>query len=257
MEEKFWYLKGCSLFGCLTDQQVRRLEARAKARDFRRGSLIYAPSDIGDCVLLLVSGRVKIFFNTQDGKQALLALIDPGEIFGELALLEAERRDEYAEAMEASTVVLIPAEEIQRLMAEHPDLSLRLTKLMGFGRRRFERRLKSLLFRSNRERVVHLLFDLAEKYGQYTTDGGIAVNIGLSHQELANIIGSTRETVTLVLGELQDEGAISIGRKQIVILQVSRLAEMIEVPVPKLNNTNVLRTKPVKQPQGGGSPRDQ
>jgi hypothetical protein len=68
MEEKFWYLKGCSLFGSLSDQQVRRLEVRAKAREFRRGSLIYAPSDLGDCVLLLVSGRVKIFFNTQDGK---------------------------------------------------------------------------------------------------------------------------------------------------------------------------------------------
>jgi CRP/FNR family transcriptional regulator, cyclic AMP receptor protein len=251
MEQKYWYLKGCSLFECLTDQQVRRLEARAKARDFRRGALVYVPSDVGDCVLLLVSGRVKIFHNTQDGKQALLALIDPGEVFGELALLEPERREEYAEAMEPSTVVLIPADEIQRLMAEHPDLSLRMTKLMGLGLRRFERRLKSLLFRSNRERVVHLLFDLAEKYGRYTSDGGITVSIGLSHQELANIIGSTRETVTLVLGELQDEGTISIARKEIVMLQVARLAEMIELPIPNLKRPKEIGLKPVKQPQGG------
>jgi CRP/FNR family transcriptional regulator, cyclic AMP receptor protein len=147
---------------------------------------------------------------------------------------------------------VIPADEIQRLMAEQPDLSVKMTKLMGFGLRRFERRLKSLLFRSNRERVVHLLFDLAEKYGQYTAGGGIAVNIGLSHQELANIIGSTRETVTLVLGELQDEGSISVGRKQIVLLQAGRLAEMIEVPVPNVKHHNDLRQKPVRQPQAGG-----
>ena len=86
---------------------------------------------------------------------------------------------------------------------------------MGLSRRRVERRLKSLLFRSNRERLVHLLFDLAEKYGRYTKEGGISLGIHLSHQELASIIGSTRETVTLVLGELQAEGAISISRREL------------------------------------------
>ena len=208
MDEKFWYLKNCSLFECLSDEHVRRLEARAKARNFKRGALVYVPSDQGDCVLLLISGRVKIFHNTQDGKQAVLAIIDPGELFGELAIaaLEEEQREEYAETMEASTIVLVPADEIKRLAAEHHSLSVGITKLMGLSRRRVERRLKSLLFRSNRERLVHLLFDLAEKYGKYTKDGGISLGIHLSHQELASIIGSTRETVTLVLGELQSEG---------------------------------------------------
>src|ERR1700722_18639121 len=162
MDEKFWYLKNCSLFECLSDEHVRRLESRAKSRAFKRGSLVYVPTDLGDCVLLLTSGRVKIFHNTQDGKQAVLALIDPGELFGELAIATFEdgQREEHAEAMEASTIVAIPAEDSERL--------------------------------------VHLLFDLAEKYGRYTKEGGIALSIHLSHQELANIIGSTRETVTLV-----------------------------------------------------------
>jgi CRP/FNR family transcriptional regulator, cyclic AMP receptor protein len=251
MEQKYWFLKDCALFECLSDDQVRRLEFRAKARDFKRGSLIYVPSDQGDCLLLLIAGRVKIFHNTQDGKQALMAIIDPGEVFGELAILESGQRDEYAEAMELSTVVLIPTEEIQRLMAEHPNLSLRITKLMGMGLRRFERRLKSLLFRSNRERVVHLLFDLAEKYGKYTKDGGISIGIRLSHQELASIIGSTRETVTLVLGELQDEGAITVGRKDIVLNQVGRLADMIESPIPNIKPSNDLWKQALRQTQAG------
>ncbi len=255
MDEKFWYLKNCSLFECLSDDHVRRLESRAKSRAFKRGSLVYVPTDQGDCVLLLTSGRVKIFHNTQDGKQAVLALIDPGELFGELAIATFEdgQREEYAEAMEASTLVLIPAEDIKRLATENPHLSLGITKLMGLSRRRFERRLKSLLFRSNRERLVHLLFDLAEKYGRYTKEGGITLGIHLSHQELANIIGSTRETVTLVLGELQVEGLIAINRRDIVLCQPGRLAEMIEVPVPKLKPLRELRKIFLPQPQGGGT----
>lgn len=244
MDKKFWYLKNCSLFQCLTEEQVRRLESRSKSREFKRGTLIYVPSDLGDCVLVLSSGRVKIFHNTQDGKQAVLALIDPGELFGELALVEPTHRDESAEAMELSTVVVIPTEEIQRLMDEHPKLSLGLNKLLGLRVQRFNRRLKSLLFRSNRERVVHLLFDLAEKYGKYARDGSLAIGIRLSHQELASIIGSTRETVTLVLGELHEEGAISISRKEIIIHEVGRLAAEIEVPVPILNPTKDLWREP-------------
>ena len=206
-------------------------------------ALVYVPSDLGDCVLLLISGRVKIFHNTQDGKQAVLAIIDPGELFGELAIatLDEGQRDEYAETMEASTIVLIPADDIRRLAAESSGLSLGITKLMGLSRRRVERRLKSLLFRSNRERLVHLLFDLAEKYGRYTRDGGISLGIHLSHQELASIIGSTRETVTLVLGELQAEGSITVIRREIVLCQAGRLAEMIEVPLPKIKSSKELR----------------
>ncbi len=255
MDEKFWYLKNCSLFECLSDEHVRRLEARAKARNFKRSALVYVPSDQGDCVLLLISGRVKIFHNTQDGKQAVLAIIDPGELFGELAIaaLEEEQREEYAETMEASTIVLVPADEIKRLAAEHHSLSVGITKLMGLSRRRVERRLKSLLFRSNRERLVHLLFDLAEKYGKYTKDGGISLGIHLSHQELASIIGSTRETVTLVLGELQSEGVISISRRDLVLCQAGRLAEMIEMPIPKIKTSKEFRKQVLPQPQGGGA----
>jgi CRP-like cAMP-binding protein len=249
MDEKFWYLKSCSLFECLPDEHVRRLESRAKSRTFKRGALVYVPSDLGDCVLLLISGRVKIFHNTQDGKQAVLAIIDPGELFGELAIatLDEGQRDEYAETMEPSTIVLIPADDIRRLAAESSGLSLGITKLMGLSRRRVERRLKSLLFRSNRERLVHLLFDLAEKYGRYTREGGISLGIHLSHQELASIIGSTRETVTLVLGELQAEGAIIVVRREIVLCQAGRLAEMIEMPLPKIKNSKELRKQPLPQ----------
>ncbi len=189
------------------------------------------PADASESVFLLTSGRIKLYHNTSEGKQALLALIEPGEVFGELAVFDSDKREEFAEAMSTSTLIRIPREAIQSLMEQHAGVALGVTKLMGFRRRRIERRLKSLLFRSNRERLVHLLIELADKYGQRNAKG-VLLGIKLSHQELASIIGSTRETVTVVLGELQAEGSILIQRRQILLTDMQRLAHSIEMEAP-------------------------
>lgn len=239
MEDRFWYLKNCDLFERLTPEQISRLESRSKSKKFARGSMLYLPADRSESVLLLVSGRVKIYHITSEGKQALLAIVDPGEIFGELAIFESGYREEFAEAMEATTAVLIPRDEIVQLMEEHPNVSVGVTRLMGLRRQKVERRLKSLLFRSNRERLIHLLLELAEKYGK-TTPEGVLIGIKLSHQDLANIIGSTRETVTVLLGELQTEGNLIIKRRQIILKRLEHLATSIDFPVPQHpSNTEV------------------
>ncbi|MDB4743717.1 Crp/Fnr family transcriptional regulator [Planctomicrobium sp.] len=118
-------------------------------------------------------------------------------------------------------------------MESHANVAVGVTKLMGFRRRRVERRLKSLLFRSNRERLIHLLLELADQYGT-STPNGVRLGIKLSHQELASIIGSTRETVTVVLGELQSEGSIAIVKRQIILKTMERLAKSIDSTVPNV-----------------------
>ena len=250
MDDKFWYLKNCDLFERLTPEQVQRLESRSRSRKFERRSLIYLPTDHGDSVFLLTTGRVKIYHLTSEGKQALLAIIDPGELFGELAMLDAGQREEFAEAMETSTVVLMPGDEIRRLMEESPQVSLGVTKLMGMRRRRVERRLKSLLFRSNRERLIHLLLELAEKYGQPCSEG-LRIGIKLSHQDLASIIGSTRETVTVVLGELQTEKSVIIKRRQIILARPDVLAAAIGAAQPGVSKPPADGKRLFKQPQYG------
>ncbi len=226
MADRTWHLKRCDLFERLTAGELSRLESRCRVRNFVRGNLIYLPSDQADAVLLLTSGRVKICSLTDEGKQAILAFVEPGELFGELAVVESGRREEYAEACEASTVVLIPAQVMQQLMQEHADVSLGITKLIGLRRRRVERRLKHLLFRSNRQRLVHLLLELSEDYGTPVPDG-VQLGIKLSHQDLANVIGSTRESVTLALGQLQAEGNLRLGRQKIVLTDPPSLAQSL------------------------------
>ncbi len=221
MSEHLWYIKRCDLFRRLSEQQLASLETQCRAKQFARGTPIYLPADLADGVLLLASGRAKIC-SLSDGKQIILAFIEPGELFGELALVGQAQRDEYAEAVEKSTVVLIPSGVMEQLVEQNAQVSLGITKLIGLRRRRIERRLKYLLFRSNRERLMSLLLELAEQYG-HRTEQGVELRIKLSHQDLSSIIGSTRETVTVLLGEMQSEGLLQLGRRRVVIRDLERL----------------------------------
>lgn len=220
--EKHWYLKNCRLLERLPRTELERLEQTCRSRQFASGQVVYLPIDRADAILVLISGQVKLCHMTPEGKESILAFIEPGEIFGELCLLHVPDRDELAIATQAATIVLIPRDVMQVLMESHAELAVGVTRLFGLRRMRLERRLKSLLFRSNRDRLLQLLLELATDYGKIS-GLGIEIRIRLSHQDLASLIGSTRETVTVTLGELQLEGIVKLGRQKITICSMERL----------------------------------
>ena len=233
MEEKLWYLKRSELFEQLSPEEITRIESQSRMQTLPRKGLVYLPSDSSDAVFLLTKGRIKLYNLTSEGKETVLAFIEPGELFGELSLLNPGQREEFAEAMSTSTIVMISGEVIRNLMESRPTLTIQLTRLMGLRRQRIERRLKSLLFRSNRERLVYLLLELAARYGERSEEG-IALSIRLSHQELSSVIGSTRETVTVLLGELQHERSLIIKRRQIILTNLRQLAASIDEIPPEV-----------------------
>ena len=236
MAEKYWDLSNFDLFSQISPEDIKFLEANSRMRKFKRGEPIYLPSQAADGVLLVTKGRVKICHVTPEGKQSILNFIDSGEIFGELSLLGTAEREEFAEASEATSLVLIPKPIMLQLIGKYPHISIGITKLIGLRRLRIERRLRNLLFRSNRERVIHLLLEMADKYGQ-PTDHGLELGIKLSHQEMASIIGSTRETVTVMLGHLQTEGKIKIARRKITILNLDQLRAEVSQPLKEVAET--------------------
>jgi CRP-like cAMP-binding protein len=227
MDGSFWYLKRCGLFERLADAEAERLNRRALVRRFPRHAIIYAPAEPGQSVLVLVSGRVKIKGLTPEGREAILAFIDEGELFGELALLDGQPRQEFAEAVEDCEVLLIPREDLVELMESRPDLALSVTKLIGLRRLRVESRLRDLLFLSSRDRMARILLELAGPFGA-PAGKGRALRLPLTHQDLANLIGVSRETATIALGQLQAEGLIAVQRRRIVIHDLVRLGGPIE-----------------------------
>lgn len=227
MAERHWYIKNCDLFEQLEPAQFSLIEREARVRRFTKGSPVYLPADASESVFLLAEGRIKLTSITPDGKQAILAFIEPGELFGEMALFGGGGREEYAEAMAASVVAMIPTGSLDRVMRDAPDLALRVTKLVGLRRQRVERRLRSLLFRSNKDRLVHFLLELCDTYGKPTPQG-LHLAIPLSHQDIANVIGTTRETVTHLLGDLQLNGVLKVGRQKLIVRDVGKLAAEAE-----------------------------
>jgi CRP-like cAMP-binding protein len=147
-------------------------------------------------------------------------------------VLDDRPRKEYAEAVEDSLVLALPREELLWLMARRPDVALSVTKLLGFRLRRVENRLRNTLFRSTRERTIGLILELLDEHGEQLAGGGWEVRVRLSHQELANLIGATRESVTLALGQLQRDGLIAVHRRFIRVPDRRRLATAAEGPEP-------------------------
>ncbi|QDU64511.1 cAMP receptor protein [Planctomycetes bacterium Pan216] len=230
--ERFWFLKNSQLFEGLSDDECSKLEARSSFRRFKTRETVYFPGDAGGHVLLLLDGRIKIKTITPDGKEAILAFVEPGEIFGELALLSESERTEYAEANLASSVIAVPRDAMLEIMNSHPATSLRVTKFMGLKQQRIENRMKNLLFRSFRDRVIYLLAELAQRYGRWVGETQLDLGIKLSHQEIASLIGATRETVTIALGDLQSEGLVTVKRKQIAVTNVNALFALLDQPMP-------------------------
>ena len=250
MADSYWFIKNCNLFEQVSHDDIKWLESRAKMRELKRGEPVYLPSQLDDVVLLVASGRIKTCHVTPEGKQAIIAFVEPGEIFGELALIGGAAQDQHAEATEATKLIAIRINDLQAILHKYSSVSFAITKLIGHRRLKIERRLKNLLFRTNRERIVHLILELTETYGQRTEEG-INLGIKLSHQEIASLIGSTRETVTVVLGQIQQEGKIKTARRKIVVKDLQALADEVKeeasiVPHQQLQEAvrRPIRTRP-------------
>lgn len=236
MPDQLWRLKSCELFQKLTPEEISHLESHSRMKVYPSKSPIYLPSDSADTVFLVVDGVVKVSSLSPDGKQSILAFIDRGELFGELALIDSGPRDEFVEAVGRTTIVMMPAGIVRQLIARRSDLALAVTKLVGLRRQRIERRVKNLLFQSSRERLIHLLLDLEEQFGM-ETDQGVQIRLKLSHQDLANLIGTTRETVTGILGDLRNEKLIEARRCKLTLLSPERLASSVKRTRRRRSNT--------------------
>lgn len=242
MPEQIWCIQNCRLFEQLSEADLKFLEQQSRVRVFPGNSSVYFPHEAADTVLVLITGRIRLYSITPEGKQAILAIIEPGELFGELALVGSDVREEFAQAVGNSRVVAIPRDAMETVLLKNAKLSLAVTKFVGLRQRRLERRLKNLLFRSNRERLLGLLSELVEQYGRHV-DEGLLIDIKLSHQDLAGLIGVTRESVTLALGELQSERLITIGRQRIVILNEHKLALAAGQTIPPTKGTLETRKR--------------
>ncbi|HEX2570711.1 MAG TPA: Crp/Fnr family transcriptional regulator [Polyangia bacterium] len=184
--------------------------------EVRRRQVIYLPGDPGHSVYFVNGGRVKISKVTRDGKELTLAYRGPGEVFGEIVLVDGGPREEMAEAVDNALLTVIPRADFEQLVERERTVAFRLTKVLAQRRREVESKIEHLVFKDVNAKLAGLLLRLAGEYGVDDSRGTL-VTLKITHQEMANLIGSTRETVSLTLSQFKRRGLIQAdGRKVIV-----------------------------------------
>ena len=155
----------------MSDSELEQLANITHMKHYDKKSLIYLPGDVSDQVYLLKEGRVKISKISEDGREITLVILEPGEIFGESAIVDDdETRSTVAEALENAYLCIISRKDFEEFINNKPELALSVTKLMGFRRRQIETMLEDLVFRGVHERLALLLLRLADRFGKDTED---------------------------------------------------------------------------------------
>lgn len=220
---KIWYLEKIDLFSGLSADEMAWLDKATRMITLKRNQPVYLPEDPSDSVFFIKAGQVRICRVLEDGRQLTLALLGPGEMFGELEVIEESPRDTSAEAVEDTFVCALPRPEFESLLTRRPDLARRLTKLIGFRLKRIESRIEDLIFRDVPVRLARLLLQLSNDLG-VADSRGVLIRVKLTHQELANLIGSTRETVTTMLGDFKRSGLIAFAERRIIVCDPAALS---------------------------------
>ncbi len=217
-----WYLKKIPLIAELGPDVIARLAERVELREVRRREVIYLPGDPGSSLYFVNGGRVKISKVTRDGKALTLNYCGPSELFGESCLVDGGAREEMAEAMENAMVTEVERSDFEKLLGVHASLGYQMTRLLAARRRDLENKLETLVFRDVTSKLAELLLQLAEEYG-VDDSRGTMVALKITHQELANLIGSTRETVSLTLSQFKKKKLICTEGRKVIISDAESL----------------------------------
>ena len=235
--EKFWYLKHLNIFAGMTDVDLGDLNRIADMVSYTRHEQVHGQDDLEDVIYLIKEGRVKIYKPLPDEKELTLAVLEPGEIFGEMALFEEAPRDTIAETLDETLLCVIRRRNFGILLRKKPELKMRTTIFVGVKRQSIENRLENLVFRSVSSRLALLLITLAEKDG-VRESRGITLSVKLSGQKLARLTATPRETTSPLLNEFERLGYIEIRHRRIKILNqwaLKKIADdrMRELPIQK------------------------
>jgi CRP/FNR family transcriptional regulator len=210
---------------------VSALGHTASPLRLERGELVCLQDGRGAGVHVLTRGRMKILRFSNEGRVMLLDLVEPGDVFGELACVAgqpAEGGPSYAEALEDTTSYSVPRETFERLLRAQPDVALGVASLLGERCHKLERRLEAHVFYKVPTRLVTELLELARRYG-VEHEGGTLLSIPLSQQDLGNLIGASREIVSLTLSELKKRGLVDSKGRRLVVYEDRLRAELATI----------------------------
>ncbi|MCZ8516954.1 Crp/Fnr family transcriptional regulator [Paenibacillus filicis] len=211
---KLWYLSQISLFDALPMEDLMEIDKMSPMVKLKKGELIQTPDTFREGLYMLKEGKLKLYKINAEGKQFIVSILGAGNVFGEVDSFSLGTRDTFIETMENTILCSLDKDQFERFLIERPHLAVKLMKELSALLKDRDAMLAQLALGDVREKILHLLVALAGKFG-IAEENFHKIDIPLSHQEIGNMIGSTRETVTVALNELAKEHVIKTGRMSI------------------------------------------
>ncbi len=221
-EGNLWYLQSVDVTGVFCRDKMMSNPDKHTEKIFKKGEIIYLSDDLSDRIYFILRGRVKISIQGEGEKEIIKAVLGRGEVFGEMALVDDGKRTDVAVAMEETELCIIHKRDITTLFKERNGLQTYFLKLMGSRVLEVESRLESLIFKDSRTRIIDFLLDLSTKKGE-RVGYEVVVRKFLTHQEIANLTATSRQTVTTVLNELRSKELIKFDRRRLLIRDKEKL----------------------------------
>jgi len=226
-DKALWYLENIDVSKIFCPNKMEGKHSEEHLRKVEKGEYVYLPDSESDSIFFVVEGRVKIGSTSDEGKEIIKAILTPGEVFGELSLVGITKTRDYALAVEDVKLCSIKANEMSSLIRDHGSLSLFFMKMMGSKVLEMENRLESLVFKDSRSRIVEYLTEAVRKRGQRVGYEWLVRNFN-THQEIASLTATSRQTVTTVLNELRTANIITFNRKRLLVRDLDLLKAEIK-----------------------------
>jgi CRP-like cAMP-binding protein len=223
--EDFWHLQQFDWLAELTPVEQEDLRRHAVRRTYRSGETIFSPAPHPQSVYLLEHGLVRIYRLSPSGAETTFGYIRPGEIFGELAVFSNRPRESFASAVSGARVWHLVRETMAAVLARHPGIAIAISKQVGSRMKRIESRVEHLVFRSVPSRLASILLELAEDFGR-REGSHLLLDLQINQQELATLIGASRQAVNASFRALQRDGIVRRDGRRLALLRLMALRRL-------------------------------
>lgn len=215
-------IRRAPLFAALDDDAAQTLRTSMSELSLARGEVLFREGDQGYSLYVIVEGKIKLGRSAPDGRENLLAILGPGEMFGELSVFDPGPRNATATAVGETELVELSSNELKTWLVGRPEVAQQLLSALARRLRRTNENLADLIFSDVPGRVAKALLDLSERFGQ-RADDGIRVSHELTQEELAQLVGASRETVNKALADFAARNWLRLEGRAVVLLDVERL----------------------------------
>ncbi len=219
-DEKFHYLREVDIFQDLTDAEVKEISQMTRMCLYSNNHIFYMPDDPGEVLFILKKGRVQLYRISPDGRKLVVATLQAGAIFGHMGMIGQRMHNTFAEAVGECKICIMNRNAVEELFLAKPVVALRVLEHVGNRLIDVEQRFEDIAFRRMPARIARLLLQLLNEHDSKRTLKGY------THQDLADMLGTYRETTTQILNELKQQGLIELGRKSIEILDYDGLVDI-------------------------------